>query len=504
MPGRGSRTSYLIKILIIIVNGYKSFTIRPEEVCMKKGAITVFLSLILTMILSLVSAVIESVRVSAIRARIEMCTDMGLYSIFAEYNRELLKNYDLYFIDTSYGTSTPSLANTTEHLKDYLRYNFEPSKGQFSIGTVDFTGLSVGNVTLEMPSYASDNAGRVFKRQAIHSVKDRFGLSIINKAVNNYKSYKNSGIEETDVDEEREKIQEKLKDIDWDEADNPADKVFDKRAGILNLIMKSLPRASDKELALENCASHRSLTKGVGIVRPDSDPDSMVNEFFFNEYLVWKCSSYTKDLKHPSMSYELEYILNGKNTDTANLRKTVETLLLTRAAADTIVVMKDDAKKSQAKLTAEIISALLFLPEIAEPLEKLILLAWGFAEGVVDVRTLLKGGRVPLMKSSPEFSIKTIAQLPLFMTMTGKNAENSGGGLSYADYLRIFLALENKSKKVMRAMDVIELYMRTTEGNSAFRMDGCIEYIQADIEAVSRFGYEYSIRRDFAYEAIIE
>ena len=268
--------------------------------------------------------------------------------------------------------------------------------------------------------------------------------------------------------------------------------------------MKSLPRASDKELALENCASHRSLTKGVGVVRPDSDPDSMVNEFFFNEYLVWKCSSYTKDLKHPSMSYELEYILNGKNTDTANLRKTVETLLLTRAAADTIVVMKDDAKKSQAKLTAEIISAILFLPEIAEPLEKLILLAWGFAEGVVDVRTLLKGGRVPLMKSSPEFSIKTIAQLPLFMTMTGKNAENSGGGLSYADYLRIFLALENKSKKVMRAMDVIELYMRTTEGNSAFRMDGCIEYIQADIEAVSRFGYEYSIRRDFAYEAIIE
>ncbi|MBQ9504560.1 MAG: hypothetical protein IJU93_06080 [Lachnospiraceae bacterium] len=118
---------------------------------MRKGAITVFLSLILTMILSLISAVIESVRVSAIRSRIEMCTDMGLYSIFAEYNRELLKNYDLYYIDTSYGSSTPSLANTKEHLKDYLKYNFEPSKGQLSLGSVDFTGLSVGNIELEMP-----------------------------------------------------------------------------------------------------------------------------------------------------------------------------------------------------------------------------------------------------------------------------------------------------------------------------------------------------------------
>ena len=471
---------------------------------MKKGAITVFLSLVLTMILSLVSGVIESVRVSAIRSRIEMCTDMGLYSIFAEYNRELLKNYDLYFIDTSYGSSTPSLANTTEHLKDYLRYNFEPSKGQLSLGTVDFTGLSVGNVALEMPSYASDNVGRVFKRQAIHSVKDRFGISIINKAVNNYKTYKNSRIEETDVDAEREKIQNKLKDIDWDEASNPADKVFDKRAGILNLIMNTLPKASDKEIAAEDCASHRSLTKGVGLIKPDSDPDSMTNEFLFDEYLIWKCSSYTKNLGHSSMNYEIEYILNGKNTDTANLRKTVEMLLLTRVTADTIMVMKDEKKQTEAEAVAEVISVLLLSPEIAEPLAKLILLAWGFAEGVIDVRTLLKGGRIPIMKEEQDFNIKSTAQLPFFMTMTGKNSESAKNGLSYADYLRIYLALENKNSKVMRAMDVIELYMRTTEGNSAFRMDGCVEYLQANIEAVSRYGYKYSIRRDFAYEAVIE
>ena len=471
---------------------------------MKKGTITVFLSLILTIILSLVSAVIESVRVSAIRSRIEMCADMGLYSIFAEYNRELLKSYDLYFIDTSYGSSTPSLTKTGEHLKDYLSYNFEPSKGQLSLGNVDFTGLSVENVNLEMPSYASDNAGRVFKRQAIHSVKDRFGISIINKAVNNYKTYKNSKIEETDVDAEREKLQDKLKDVEWDGASNPADEVFDKRAGILNLIMKTLPKVSDKEISVSDYASHRSLTKGVGVVRPDSDPDSLTNEFLFDEYLIWKCSSYTKTLNHASMNYELEYILNGKNTDVANLRKTVELLLMTRVTADTISVMRDQTKKSEAEAVANVISLLLLSPEIAEPLTTLILLAWGFAEGVVDVRTLLKGGRVPIMKSGQEFYIKTTAQLPLFMTMGGKGKDEAKGGLSYADYMRIYLFLENKSTKVMRAMDVIEAYMRTTEGNSNFRMDGCVEYIQADIEVSSAYGYKYSIRRDFAYEPIIE
>lgn len=471
---------------------------------MKKGAITVFLSLILTLILSMVSAVIESVRVSAIRARIEMCADMGLYSAFAEYNRELLKSYDLYFIDTSYGSSSPSLLNTAEHLKDYLRYNFEPSKGQPSLSNLDFTGLSVGKVELEMPSYATDNAGRVFKRQAIHSVKDRFGISIISKAMNNYNTYKNSRIEETDVDAQREKIENKLKGLDWEGVSNPADKVLDKRAGILNLIMKTLPKASEKELALSDSVSHRTLTKGIGVVKPDSDPDSLTNELLFDEYLIWKCSSYTKDLKHDSMSYEIEYILNGKNTDIANLRKTVNMLLMTRVAADTISVMKDAAKRSEAEGIGDAIALLLLNPEVAEPIAQLILFAWGFAEGVVDVRTLLKGGKVPIIKSGSDFNIKSTVQLPLFLTMSGKDPGSADKGLSYADYLRIYLAMENKSTKVMRSMDVIELYIRTTEGNSGFRMDGCVEYLQANIEAVSRYGYEYSIRRDFSYEAVIE
>ncbi len=70
---------------------------------MKKGSITVFLTLILGVILSLVLTVVESARYSTEIARIEMSLYMGLHSIFAEYNRELLSQYDLYFIDSSYG-----------------------------------------------------------------------------------------------------------------------------------------------------------------------------------------------------------------------------------------------------------------------------------------------------------------------------------------------------------------------------------------------------------------
>ncbi len=469
---------------------------------MYRGTITVFLSLILSVVLSLVSGVIEGARAAAIRARIEMVMDMGLYSIFAEYNRELLKNYDLYYIDSSYGRGKASASNIEAHLKDYLQYNFQPTKGSPSLFPTDFTKLSAKSVEVSAESLATDNAGRVFKRQAIHAVKDHFGISIITNARDNYRQYQGKQNDAAKVEKKRESIQKKLDGLDLDPAGNVLTKVLDKRPGILSLIMKQLNTVSEKSAEVSSLASHRSLAKGIGVVRPDEDPDSLVNEFLFNEYIAWKCSSFQKDLGHTALSYEQEYILNGKNTDVANLRSTAEKLFLFREAVDTVAVFQDAAKKEEALAVAETICALLLVPEAGEAVADLLLLAWGFGESVVDVRTLLNGGRVPLVKEGMNFHIKTLAELPMFMEINpGKDQTE---GLSYEDYLKIFLMLENKTSKVMRTIDIIELNLRSTKGNSAFKMDGCVEYLQADVSTKSRCGYEYSIRREFAYEPVIE
>lgn len=70
---------------------------------MRKGYITVFLTLSLTLILSLVFTVIEGARISAIRMKFECVADIGMNSVLAEYHRELLEQYDLLFVDMSYG-----------------------------------------------------------------------------------------------------------------------------------------------------------------------------------------------------------------------------------------------------------------------------------------------------------------------------------------------------------------------------------------------------------------
>ena len=75
----------------------------------------------------------------------------------------------------------------------------------------------------------------------------------------------------------------------------------------------------------------------------------------------------------------------------------------------------------------------------------------------------------------------------------------TGSGFSYEDYLRVFLAAENKTLKCMRAMDVIEMNLRQTEGNRNFRMDGCVEYISMSAAMTCRGRYRLYIDRKMSY-----
>ena len=472
---------------------------------MKKGSITVFLSLTLGVILSLVLTVVDSARYSAEKARIEMVMYMGLHSIFAEYNRELLSQYDLYFIDSSYGGKDASTVETAEHLKDYMEYNLRPSKGRV-LAPGDLLGLKLKDVDIDMPSFATDSGGRVFKRQAIEAAKDKFGMSAARHIKKLCRDYKGSHIDREKVDVRRSEVNKKLAGVDMKDKARRISKVYDRRSGnIEKLIMGARFSVSTKDLPLDETASYRVNEKGVGMVGSCEDPDSFINNMLFIQYLRWKCSDYTKDLGHDSCSYELEYILNGKNTDKANIRETVKKLFFMREAADTMAIYRDAGKKSQAKTVAAAAAAIIALvtgTDLTEPITHMILIAWGFAEAVVDVRTLLGGGKVPLVKKPGEWSIGNVAKIPFFRTMKGGGSR----GLSYTDYLTIMLEAENELHETTiakRGMDVIEMNIRTTPGNSNFRLDGCIEYLEANAVIKDSSGRNFTIRRDYSYMPVI-
>lgn len=481
---------------------------------MRKGQITVFLSLILTIICALIGATIESIQVGVMRMQTECAMDMGMNSIFAEYNRELLDSYDLFFIDSAYGSGHPSVYNTGEHLRRYMEYNMNTSKGLLVFRKGDYLGLKPESAAVSIYSLASDEGGKVFKRQAIHSAKDNLGISAITGVMKQISVYEKSGIKNMDVTKERQRAEDDFHNYEIPPVvhedgtkeeitiDNPADEVNATREGVLGLVIKDTGQISGKSFLLSELASHRKLAAGEGLIANKEDLDSASNEILFGEYILDKFGTYTNKKDHEAISYEAEYVLIGKSSDLENLKGVVNRLLLLRETANVIYLLGDGPKLAEAEALAATIAGFLGLPAIIDLLKYTLIFAWAFAESTIDVRTLLEGGKVPIMKTSADWTL-AIENLLIYQTQT-ESGRSSDKGIDYNTYIRIFLYFQNKKEKVMRCIDVIEMNLRKTDGNEKFLMDGCLEYIEAEVRVISKKGYEYKIRRNFGYEAVPE
>ena len=136
------------------------------------GYMTVYLALVMGILLSLILAVLTAVRISTIRMYIECCADMALDSALAEYHREMLDQYDLFFIDTAYQTGDPSYHRTEEHIFRYMERNLRPQEEFPTAGAKDLLGLSTEAVELLQAGVATDDGGTVLQYHIVQYMKD--------------------------------------------------------------------------------------------------------------------------------------------------------------------------------------------------------------------------------------------------------------------------------------------------------------------------------------------
>ena len=138
----------------------------------QEGAITIYMSLSLAVLLSLFLTLIEGARSRAVELVAGCAVDLAVYSVFAEYHRELFQEYDPLFVDTSYGTSNTSTGLLQERLKDYIEENLSDEKGA-TWPVVDLTQTYLDDLSIEECSYATDEKGMLFQRQAVEFMKQQ-------------------------------------------------------------------------------------------------------------------------------------------------------------------------------------------------------------------------------------------------------------------------------------------------------------------------------------------
>lgn len=477
---------------------------------MRKGYITVFLTLSLTLILSLVFTVIEGARISAIRMKFECVADIGMNSVLAEYHRELLEQYDLLFVDTSYCGSHPDIANTEAHLRSYMQKNLHPGEGRSLSGGKDFLAMDMEMVEIPEYSIASDNNGAVLKRQVTDYMGDYPLGAVLEKISGNIDLLQGTGLDSTDVGAWRQEYEAQIDAIGLPEKeveegkfeevplDNPADVANATRSsGVLNLVMEDLSEVSAVKVDLGDYFSHRSeRMSGTGLCGEAVETGGEPNELVFQSYLFEKCGYYGEEMEKSLLKYQIEYILAGKDTDWQNLEEVAKKLLLWREVSNVLYILSDSTKVAEAQAMAAALTAVTLMPALMEPVKYTILFAWAYVESLQDVKTLLSGGRVPIVKTAADWK----TGINSIKNVKGSLAEDSGGnGLNYKEYLQIMLFLQDAGSRTERAMDIMEMDIRRTPGNGRFRLDGCFDTYRADLSVTSRFGYSCEMTRSYGF-----
>ncbi len=477
---------------------------------MRRGYITVFLTLSLTLILSLVFTLIEGARISATRMKFECVADIGMNSVLAEFHRELLEQYDLLFVDMSYGGSYADIGNTEEHLRSYMQRNLRPDAGYTGFGNLrDFLAMDAGKVRIGQYSIASDDDGAVLKRQVTDYMADYPLGAVMEKIELGVSELNGYGLETRNVEGERQSYEAQIDEIGlptreveegvYEEVplNNPADAANATRSsGVLNLVLDDPAAVSAVKVTLNDYLSHRTLMRGTGMCQEAAEISGEPNELIFQTYLFEKCGFYGKEMEKSLLKYQIEYILAGQDTDWQNLEYVAKRLLRWREAANVIYILTDGAKIAEAEAMALALTAVALCPELAEPVKYTILFAWAYLESLQDVKTLLAGGRVPICKTAADWK----TGINGITNVKGSLSQEGGGrGLNYEEYLRIMLFLQDQHSRTFRAMDIMEMDIRRTAGNARFRLDACFDTYQADLSVSSGFGYSYEMSRCYGF-----
>ncbi len=477
--------------------------------------LTVYLSLVFGIVLSLFLALIEGAAIGAARTQAELAADLGLDSVFAEYHREILDQYELFFIDSSYGSTSGGIGMTEKHLSDYLAKNMDPDKGIDVYGATTYLKLTNPYLEIREVSYASDNYGAVWKAQAVAYMKAVYGGDIINTVKDHIETVKKNEMDTRDVASELKKQKEEFEkaleekeiiELDTETSDGNSytkvSKLVDKLISgtFLKLVIPSSEKLSQASVRTNDYYSGRvragKVNSGVGLHEGAFGAGGIADELIYGEYLMKVCGNYRNQKEDSVLKYQIEYILYGLSSDASNLSACLATLFAVRSAGNLIAIYSNSGMKAQAEAVAEILCCLIACPELTPVLKNILLGVWALAESVADIKNLLDGGKVPLIKKEGQWSLSLSGVLSGNFFGSGKKEE----GLSYQAYLRVLLGLMNQQKKVARSLDIVEMDIRETEGNRYFRIDQCIDYMKVNFGFADAAGHDFVFEKMMCYE----
>ena len=429
-----------------------------------KGEITALLAMLFVLMLSLVGALLESVSVQMTKNRKRADTILALESTFAEYDRQMLEEYDL-FVRNGCGETM---------LEERLAYY----------------GADNMNHLILKQERLTDHNGTPFREQAIRYAKNWLGVDATLPDVD-YEFYSEKYLEEEDVVNMRMEELLAQDENELQEEGNPLSSVKRlKNTSLITLVCENPEELSDRSIVLEELPSNRELQEGNW---EKSTSSEATDKMFFAAYLTERFGSFAEPNESSVLRYEQEYLIGGHSSDRENLEKTCKWILSVRTAANYAYLLTDTVKQAEAESLALSLCSLLTVPGITGVVQHALLLAWAYGESIVDVRVLLKGNKVPAVKTSETWQLQLANLVKLGTEEEVVRELDVAGGLNYENYLTGLITIWYKWSLSMRSLDLIE-------SNLQIKTDECMTKVEIQSRAVLRRGVKDSFTTAYEYE----
>ena len=399
-----------------------------------RGVITIFFTLLSVFFMSLLFMLMESSRYYGVRAQAAAMTDSANFSVFAEYEKELLTRYNLFALDGSRGTGRFSSDRVRDLLKQYLELNANPREESLEMLCFDPWQLQLKDASLTGYALLTDGNGENFYQQAVAFMHDTPLSSTVSEIHEHYaeaaqtaqsyrENYENAkgGDPITDAANQEEAAEEEAleqgeitpEEIRERRAKNP---LPDLAGVILQDILTSVCHGltiSEGGISGRDLASVHITNKGT-LSLPNIYGGAMDN-MLFEEYLLQNFPNFRTNGEEEEgeggsggegeLSYQLEYILSGKRTDRANLKETALKLLAIREAFNYAASQTNPEMTAACGRLASVIIGWTGNAALVESLTQALLIGWCYGESILDVKNLMHGALVPVMKETGQWQL---------------------------------------------------------------------------------------------------
>lgn len=490
-----------------------------------RGSMTVFAALSIMLVASFLFVLLEAAHQQQLRRVAQMNTSLVVESVFSNYCSPLWEKYKILALDNGMTEEQEPFVSWEYYAADLSKKSL--SQRGFMRGT---NHLRMDTKGAEFVAYRmlTDEDGRAYIKTISDYMRNTIGQQAIKKLAAEYQQLSGMDISDKPDDtalagadnaiaearrleeekakkeeEERKKAQEAAKKAKADKkankkADKKAEKKAEKKAGTeageraiepaenpleiiknlwhqgtLSLVLKDAKAVSNMKEDWSDAVSKREKYTGIGLEPIQTDA---TDTLLFTEYLLDHFACYTSGEAAGTLAYELEYLLCGNEKDQSNLSETVQRLLAVREAANLAYLAADASKQELAYSVALSLAGVTANPGIIYAVKCGLLAAWALAESVLDVRALLSGDKIAVIKNSAQWTSDLLHLGSVFSSFgTATNCQN---GLSYQRYLG-FLLMMQAQKVSYRAMNIQEHVIRSKEGFEDFCMDHLV--IDAEI-----------------------